>query len=168
LGYLPGLDSTAGNSGSGFSNNNIITPAIGYTGNKGEKRSPFACPEALIGGVYSIAVNGSFQASNKPIPALRGPCFIFPNRVAYIADGNHIIFDTLDMAAWNTKDSTSVNLRHGKNTAFNVIFGDMHGELRNKNTVTKGVVGTFPSSPFWGPGPNWYVGGRWIGAPLPD
>ncbi len=141
---------------------------LGWTGTSAATRSPFACPEDMRPSTTVVGLNNNFLNN----PGLWGPSFKYPSRLSYISDTNSICYNSL-YVPMTTTDGYSVNLRHGNNSSFNVIYVDLHGDTRNKNSVTcntvSGGVGTMVT-PFWTPGPTWKVDGNgaWTYTAGPD
>ncbi len=152
---------------------------LGATGcDAGIVRSAFACPEVTDKNRVTISSPDVVIAVNQNIggyydgvgsPLLKGPRFKYPERIAYVADTNGVIFSKLCSTAWKT-DSMGVALRHQNNQSFNVLYVDMHADSRNKNTVTNAPNTSTPRlTPFWGPGPTWQdASGTYFSTPPPD
>ncbi len=134
-----------------------LYPYISHTSSNG-KRSEFACPEAFPNpAAYTVALNINLSNNPTVIAYLKGPRHKYPERLAYIADGNSAAFQNYYPAA--PTNSYSVNLRHQNNNSFNVVYTDLHGDTRNKKSVTCVYSATYPGNvaytPFWYPIPNW-------------
>jgi prepilin-type processing-associated H-X9-DG protein len=134
---------------------------LGYTGTNAGNRSPLACPEATESNKTVIGLNSNLTTN---IPGLRGPSFTFPSRLSYISDSN--VFEYFNLYQIKTTDSSSVSLRHGNRQSFNVVYADLHGDMRNKNSVTGVYVSqTVAYTPFWIAGPTWNNNGTKIAPP---
>jgi prepilin-type N-terminal cleavage/methylation domain-containing protein len=156
----------------GYLGNNTSTANYPYLGHtmSNSKRSQFACPEAYPQTAgYVVGVNQNLGWRDNG-PGLRGPNYPFPSRLSYISDTNSTVFSKLYYPSMTT-DSYTVNLRHSNNRAFNVIYVDLHGDSRNKNSVTGATTSSeVMYTPFWYPGPTWKTSGNgsWVATAGPD
>ena len=157
--------------------------SLGYFGDLkdsnylGYALSPIACPAETAANIQTIAMNSNL--GNDLQKTLRGPNLKYPDRLAYIADGSALSgeFSGLVVAkAVLTNSGTSVRLRHQNQRSFNVIYADLHGSSRNKDTVKQGGgAGENPpinGTPFWVSGTpagrGWSDGVSWLSAPPAD
>jgi hypothetical protein len=117
---------------------------LGHTGDNGKTRSPFACPEATETSSQVIGLNRNLNGA----AGLRGPSFKNPSRLAYISDTRgSTSFMNLYISA---TDTNTVALRHQSQNSFNVVYADLHGDSRNKYTVTISTAsGQLKDTPFW-------------------
>jgi prepilin-type N-terminal cleavage/methylation domain-containing protein len=117
---------------------------LGHTGDNGKTRSPFACPEATALSSQVIGLNRNLNGA----AGLRGPSFKNPSRLAYISDSRGSpSFMNLFISA---TDTNTIALRHQNKNSFNVVYADLHGDSRNKNSVTISTAsGQQKDTPFW-------------------
>ena len=135
---------------SGYLNDNYND--VGNTSNSTKYRSKYSCPEDARAGMYSIGMNGNGSVGYPNF--LHGPNFPYPSRLAYLADAWTFDFCWLNPLQDLSSDAYTVLLRHQNRHSFNVVYVDLHGDLRNRNTVTPG---SYQQTPFWVPTGNWPV-----------
>jgi prepilin-type N-terminal cleavage/methylation domain-containing protein len=121
---------------------------LGNTGDNGKTRSPFACPEETVASTQAIGLNRNLNDA----AGLRGPSFKYPSSLAYISDSRGTSFMNLYISP---TDTNTVVLRHQNQNAFNVVYADLHGDTRNKNSVTISTAsGQQKNTPSWLPVPT--------------
>ena len=155
--------------------------SLGYFGDLkdsnylGYSLSPLACPAEMNANIQTIGMNSNL--GNDLQKTLRGPNFKYPDRLAYIADGSASSGEFSCLVYWKAVSSSanvSVKLRHQNQRAFNVIYADLHGGSRNKDTVTQGEGGFPPvnGTPFWVSGTpaggGWSTSAGWTSVPPAD
>ena len=129
---------------------------LGNTGNNGNTRSPLACPEATVASTQTIGLNQNLDTST----GMLGPNFKYPDRLAYVSDTRSTVFYRLYVPLMAT-DGYSINLRHQNQDSFNVVYADLHGDMRNKNSITVAATANeWTWTPFWWPGPTWKTNGN--------
>ena len=134
---------------SGYLNDNYIL--VGNTSNSPKHYSKYSCPEEMRAEWGSIGMNGGLSGYPNFI---HGPSFPYPSRLAYLADAWTFDFGWLNPLQDLSPDAYTVLLRHQNRHSFNVVYVDLHGNMRNRNTVTPG---SYQKTPFWVPTGNWPV-----------
>ncbi len=125
--------------------------ATGLTGTDGNQvtRDKFACPEVWEKGSRPIAAKDIVIGTsnlNDTSSKMRGPSFKYPHRLLYISDSNS------QSISDNGLSPTVYTLRFGHQNSVNVIYTDLHGDLRKAYSMSHSVYTT----PFWsGNDANW-------------
>jgi len=140
-------------------------PPLGYvkaksgyisTVNSGGVRCDYACPEVFKGDSRFPTINYTI-AMNHYIgyhPHLKGPSFLRPSRLSYLADGYNAFFYQVDILP------TTDRLRFWHLGTCNVLYIDMHANSRGPYSMSR--ISQY--TPFWTEDPSysWTFHLQWL------